>query len=150
MILTNVIWAGTYGGIAMAIWAMSMRMMGFTSMNMVAYEGCLITKKSSGSETFIAGILMHFILSIIIAFAYFYILKIFMVSGWMYGLLLGFVHWFIAGMMLPLMDKMNHCVQAGIIAPMKLYVSGYGISGILTFLVGHLIYGIFVGVFLII
>lgn len=150
MILSNIILAGIYGGIAIAVWAMVMRMMGFTTMNIVSYAGCLITKKSSGSETFIVGMLMHFTLSIVIAFLYFYIFKNLAVSGWIYGLLAGFVHWFIAGMMLPVMDKMNHCVQTGLIGPMKLYASGYGINGILIFLIGHLIYGFFVGLFLIV
>ena len=150
MILTNVILAGIYGGLATGIWVMMMKMIGFTSMDITTYAGCFITKKNSGFETFIAGLLMHFTLSIIIAFVYFYMFHIIDKQGLGIGLFVGLIHWAITGMMLPATDAMNHCVKTGTIMPMKLYASGYGMNGILTFFLGHMLYGAFVGLFLII
>lgn len=150
MILSNIILAGIYGGIVSTICGILMKVTGFTSMDMSAYAGCLMTKKASGIQPFIAEMFLHFTAAIGLAFAYFLIFKLFTISGWKYGLLVGIFHWLFTGSMLPFMDKSNYCVQNKIIAPMGLYVNNYGINGFLAYLLNHLAFGATVGYFLIV
>ena len=66
----NAIWAGLVAGIVMGMWAMMMHMVGASRMSMTSYEGCMITGDTSGTSTFMAGMGMHLVLSVVIAIVY--------------------------------------------------------------------------------
>ncbi len=137
-------WAGLVGGIAMGIWSMMMNMVGYSRMSMANYEGCMITGNPSGTNTFMAGMAMHLMISVLVAFVYAFAFEILGSATWLWGLIFGVVHWAIAGLMLPMMDGMNSCVQRNAMAPMQMFASGYS-GGAVTFLTSHLIYGAVVG-----
>ncbi len=143
---TNALWAGLVGGIAMGIWAMMMHMVGFSRMSMTTYEGCMITGEDAGAGTFMAGMAMHLMLSVLIAFVYAFAFEFFWRDAtWLSGMVFGVVHWIAAGMMLPLMDGMNGCVKRNAMNPMQVFANGYGGGAVATFLIGHLIFGAVVG-----
>ncbi len=143
---SNALWAGLAGGIAMGIWAMMMHMAGFSRMSMTSYEGCMITGEDSGTNTFTAGMAMHLLLSVLIAFVYSWAFEaIWGAASWFYGLLLGLAHWLVAGLALRMMDGMNSCVKHNAMNPIGFFANGYGSGAVLTFLVGHLIFGAIVG-----
>ncbi len=139
-------WAGLVGGIAMGIWSMMMNMVGYSRMSMANYEGCMITGRPSGTSTFMAGMAMHLMLSVLIAFVCAWAFEtIWNEASWFYGLLLGIAHCIVGSLALPMMDGMNGCVKRNAMNPMRFFASGYGTGAVVTFLVGHLIFGAIVG-----
>ncbi len=139
-------WAGLAGGVVMGIWAMMMNMVGFSQMSMANYEGCMITGNTEGTGTFAAGMVMHLVLSVLIAFVYAFAFEtIWGNATWLSGLVFGAVHWIIAGLVLPMMDSMSTCVKRNAMTPLRMFASGYGSDAVITFLVGHLLYGAVVG-----
>ncbi len=138
----NAIWAAVIAGLAMGMWAMMMHMVGVSRMSMTSYEGAMVTGETSGTSTFMAGMGMHLLLSILIGLVYAWAFAaIWGSASWLNGLLLGIVHWLVASMMLPVMDKMNSSVQRDAMHPLSWFANGYGGGAVGTFLVGHLIFG---------
>ena len=138
-------WAGVAGGLAMELSAASSRLAGFGRMSMVSYEGCMLTGKSSGAGSYLAGMAMHLALSVLIAFAYAWAFEaIWAEAAWLYGLALAVPHWVIGGLIVPLFDRLSGCVRRGVVKPLKPFASGER-SAAFVFLVGHLTYGAAVG-----
>ena len=144
----SIINAGIFGGIAMSLWIMIMHKLNLTAMDLGIYDGSFITGSATGTATLIAGLLIHLSVSVIISFIYAFAYdKILGAASAFYGTVLGTFHWLISGIAVHFMDKMNPLVQQGQIPPLKLYAHGYGLASILIFLIGHLIYGFFNGLY---
>jgi hypothetical protein len=144
----SVILAGVGGGVAMELSAVLLNLVGFKCASMVSYEGCMITGKTSGITSYLAGLTMHLILSVLIAFVYAWAFQmIWGAAYWLYGSILAVPHWIIGGLVVPLMDKFSSCVKNGTVEPLKLFASG-NLTFFITFLIGHLVYGAVVGWFL--
>ena len=125
--------------------AVLLHLFGFKRASMVSYEGCMITGKASGVGSYLAGLAMHLILSVLIAFAYAWGFQIIGIkASWFYSLILAIPHWAIGGLVVPLMDKVSGCVKNGTVEPLKLFASG-NLTFFITFLIGHLIYGVTLG-----
>jgi len=140
---------GLMSGAGMAMWSMMMKMVGLSKMDMVAYLGGLLTGKSSGMMSFMMGMLMHFVLSVLVAFVYFFALMNFMnMITWQYGMMLGLLHWIVSGSLLPFIDEMNDCVKTKKISALGYFAQDYGTGAAMTFFVGHLMYGALIGYFL--
>jgi hypothetical protein len=138
--------AGVVGGIAMTVMMTLARMMRMVDAEMYLYQGCMITKKERGAGTWVAGFLMHLMLSALIALLYAWAFEaLWGRSSWLLGMANALVHWAIAGMMLPMMDGMNRCVQDGRIKGFGAYGKNYGAMMVGGFLMGHLLYGAIVG-----
>ncbi len=141
----NALWAGIAGGAGMEVFALAVYLAANSRMSMVRYWGCMLTGKNSGAATYLAGWMIHLVLSVLIGFAYAWAFEaIWQKAGWQYGLLLAAAHWAIGGLVFPVMDRFSVCVRRGIIPPLKLYATGDR-SSFLIFLVGHLIYGAVIG-----
>lgn len=142
---TKVLKAGLKGGMAMGVWAMMMHRAGLSRLSMPTYEGSLLTGTTQGMSTKAAGIGIHLLLSALIAVPYTKVLENEAVPRPIEtGLKLGLLHWLIGGLMLPVMDAMNRTVKSGRETPLQPFASGYGAGAVLTFLIGHLIYGVVV------
>lgn len=149
MNITISIFAGLLGGIAMTLWFMFMNVIGFTTLDFDAYNGCLLTGEKDSDKSFIVSLMMHAVCSVAIAFIYAW----FMQTLWGYtspyiGLVLALPHWAISGLSITIFDSIDSCVSNKKLIPMGIFASGYGISGMITFLIGHLIYGFVVGWFI--
>jgi hypothetical protein len=137
--------AGLGGGIAMELSAVLLNLLGLKRASMVSYEGCMITGKTSGAVSYMAGMTMHLIISVLIAFVYAWGYQTMGIKpSWFYGLILAVPHWMIGGLVVPLMDKISRCVKNGSVEPLKMFASG-NFTFFITFLIGHLIYGAVVG-----
>lgn len=141
------IWAGAAGGAAMiAVMTMARKALGLPVASMPRYEGGIITGSNKGIASMAAGLMMHLIVSALIA--PFYAWAFAEISGratWRLGIIAGLVHWLIAGFIVPLMDRMNPCVQDGRIQAFGLFGSNYSGSMVVGYLIGHLVYGAVVG-----
>jgi hypothetical protein len=143
---TNALWVGIVGGIVMLLMMTLARSMGLIDANMTKYQGCMITKKDEGAGTMISGLIMHLMFSALIALLYAWgFAAIWGQSTWVLGLLLGAIHWVIAGVVLPMMDGMNACVKGGRIGAFGAFGKNYGAMMVVGFLMGHLLYGAIVG-----
>jgi hypothetical protein len=140
------LWAGVVGGVAMTVMMTLARMMGMVDVNMAMYQGCMITKKDHGAGTWIAGFLMHLMISALIALAYAWAFEaIWGEAGWLYGMINAVVHWLIGGMVLPMFDSMNPCVGDGRMKGFGAYGKAHGAMMVVGFFMGHLLYGAIVG-----
>ena len=142
---SSAIMAGSCGGLAMEFSAAVIRLLGFGCHSMVGYEGCMLTGSESGVRSYLAGMVMHLALSVLIVFAYAWSFEIFWDGGgWLRGLIIAVPHWFAGGLVVPLFDRINGCVARGMIQPLKPFASGSR-NAFFTFLIGHLTYGATVG-----
>lgn len=143
---SSAVWAGVWGGLAMELSAVLIGLLGFGRNSMVSYEGCMLTGRESGAGSYLAGMIMHLALSVLIAFAYAWSFETFRGGGgWLRGLMIAVPHWFAAGLVVPLFDRLSGCVARGAIRPLKPFASGSR-GAFFTFLIGHLTYGAAVGV----
>ena len=142
---SSAIWAGVAGGLAMEISAVLIHLLRFGRHSMVSYEGCMLTGRESGAASYLAGMLMHLILSMMIAFAYAWSFElIWREAGLLRGLAVAVPHWFAGGLVVPVMDRLSVCVQRGQVRALGPLATGSR-SGFVTFLLGHLVYGATVG-----
>jgi hypothetical protein len=104
-----------------------------------------VTGASPSTVTWIVGLIMHLIISGLIAPVYAvgfeYVVHR---AGWLVGLALGIIHSLIGGAFLGLMPKMHPMVPEIMPAP-GAFMSNLGMIGIVAFVVLHLIYGAIVG-----
>ena len=143
--LSSAIMAGLGGGLAMELSAVLIRLLGFGRHSMVSYEGCMLTGRESGARSYLAGMSMHLALSVTIALAYAWSFETFWdSSGWLRGLIIAMPHWFAGGLVVPVFDRINGCVARGATEPLKPFASG-SLGAFFTFLIGHLTYGVAVG-----
>ncbi|HEX8148261.1 MAG TPA: hypothetical protein VF591_13865 [Pyrinomonadaceae bacterium] len=143
---SNAIVAGVAGGLAMELSAVLVGLSGFGRHSMVSYEGCMLTGRVSGVGSYLAGMLMHLALSVLIAFAYAWSFETFWGGGgWSKGLLIAVPHWLAGGLIVPLFDRLSGCVARGATQPLGPFASNSR-NAFFTFLIGHLAYGITVGV----
>ncbi len=142
----NAIFAGIVGGIVMSLMMWMARAIGLIDAHMERYQGCMITNRPQGTGTIVAGFIMHLMLSALIAILYAWgFAVIWDRATWVLGLIGGVIHWVIAGIMLPIMDGMNRCVQDDRIRGFGAFGKNYGAMMIAGFLIGHLLYGLIVG-----
>ena len=141
---SGAVWAGVWGGLAMEASAVLIRLLGFGHHSMVSYEGCMLTGRESGAGSYLAGIIMHLALSVLIAFAYTWSFETFWGGGWSRGLTLALPHGFAGGLVVPVFDRLSDCVRRGATRPLKPFASGSR-NAFFTFLIGHLSYGATVG-----
>ena len=137
--------AGIAGGLAMEASALLIYLLGFGRNSMVSYEGCMLTGRESGTGSYLAGMTMHLMLSVLIALAYAWSFEYFWrEADWSRGLATAVPHWLLGGMVVPLMDRLSGCVRRGTVKPLQPFAAGSR-SSFFTFLIGHLVYGVTVG-----
>ena len=142
---SSAIMAGVGGGLAMELSAVLIRLLGFGRHSMVSYEGCMLTGRESGTRSYLAGMVMHLALSVLIAFAYAWSFETFWDGGgWLRGLMIAVPHWMAGGLVVPAFDRLSGCVARGVVQPLKPFASGSR-EAFFTFLIGHLTYGTTVG-----
>ena len=143
---SSAIVAGVVGGLAMELSAVLIRLLGFGKNSMVSYEGCMLTGRESGTGSYLAGLVMHLALSVLIAFAYAWSFESFWGGGGLLrGLLIAVPHWIAGGLVVPLFDRASGCVRRGAVAALGPFASG-NLKAFSAFLIGHLVYGATVGV----
>ena len=137
--------AGLAGGLAMELSALLLRLMGFGRHSMVSYEGCMLTGRESGGGSYMAGMIAHLALSVLIALAYAWAFEsVWRASGWWRGMANGLPHWLIGGLVVPLLDRTSGCVKRGMVEALGPFANASR-RAFLAFLIGHLAYGATVG-----
>lgn len=140
--------AGIAGAVVMAAMMTVARKMGLSVANMPKYQGCMITRKSEGATPVVAGMVMHLVISALIAVLYAWAFEaVWGEATWYWGLVNAVVHWLIAGFVVPMMDRMNPCVKDGRIKGFGLFGKNYSGIMVVGFLMGHLVFGAIVGWF---
>lgn len=147
--ILSIVVAGFIGGVVMQVWVQLLHKVGFTSLNLIRYLGCIPTGKKTGVLNYIAGTAIHFAISLFDGFTYSIALKLLWGNtGFIPGLLFGIIHANGSGLAIVLFDYINPCVRSNAIAPIKLYAHGYGITAIITFMTSILAYGATTGALL--
>jgi hypothetical protein len=137
--------AGVAGGIAMELSAVLFRLLGFGRHSMVSYEGCMLTGRESGAGSYLAGMVMHLTLSVLIALAYAWsFAAVWGRADWLHGLATAVPHWVAGGLAAPLFDRASGCVRRGTVEPLRPFATGSR-RAFFAFLIGHLVYGTTVG-----
>ncbi|MCX5924454.1 MAG: hypothetical protein NTZ68_03460 [Candidatus Dependentiae bacterium] len=136
---------GILAGIIMGMAAMILNLVKFTTLDLTAYMGCLLTKRSSGMINFIAGFSFHLFASAALALVYVFVIGMFQISlTFVNGLIAGCVHTLVSGCLLPQLDRFNACVKKGTLPKMGYFASNYGANAMITFTAGHIIYAVIV------
>ncbi|OGB86353.1 hypothetical protein A3J41_00790 [candidate division TM6 bacterium RIFCSPHIGHO2_12_FULL_38_8] len=134
---------GVVSGMIMGIAAMILHKIKFTTLDLTRYFGALLTGKASGTVNFISGFIFHLIVSGILGFVYaFAMIRLQISISVVNAVLFGLVHTLISGSFLPFFDKLNPCVAQGLIRPMGYFASKYGVTAVITFVAGHVIYAL--------
>lgn len=142
----NTWWIGLLAGAIMAAVAMLLRAAGFNKLDMIGYDGAFFTGKSTGIATMLLGALTHAVMSVVVAYIYIFALKLLgLPVNWYYGLILGILHWIIAGLISPIMDDANLGVRSGLVLPVGAFAYKYGLASMASFALAHLAYGLALG-----
>lgn len=135
---------GLIAGVIMGMAAMILQMIKFTTLDLTKYVGCLLTGHAAGRVNFVAGFVAHLCASAFFSILYAYILEHFMIAVSLRNAVhFGVLHTLISGcLVLPMFDRMNPCVAQGSIKRMNYLASGYGVSAVITYTAGHIIYAV--------
>jgi len=122
--------AGATAAVLMLIIRIGMKKMGVPfSMNVLSILGGMVGRER------MAGLIIHIVLGTLFALPYalgFQYLNI-TENLWLWGTLGGFIHWIISGGLL------------GMMAGISSYAKNFGKHDVVGFLIGHLLFGFFVG-----
>ncbi len=103
--------------------------------------------KAQGTPGYLLGMMVHFVVSAALALPYAWGFKnIFQAKThlWLWGLLGGVIHWLIAGLFLGIVPAMHPEIPEKRPAPGP-FAKNFGAPDVPAFLLGHLVYGLFVG-----
>jgi hypothetical protein len=136
---------GVIAGFVMVFVAATLHQIKFTTLDLIKYFGGLLTGKIAGSANFISGLLLHLCASGVWANLYYSIIiykKVAICTR--HALYFGLAHALIAGMLLPLFDHLNPCVAHKTLKPLGFYTINYGMSSVVTYVLGHVMYAMLV------
>ncbi len=132
---------GIISGITMSAIAMALQISGFTKLDMGTYLGCLLTGQKSGIKSFIFGLTAHLFISIAIAYLYVQTMIFFNLSvSFKTACTLGFLNTFFSGIFIKGFDIVNPCVKSKKLQGIDLFASGYGIRGIISYTLIHIVF----------
>jgi len=133
--------AGALAGFAMVIMRTLMKKMGMNLRMSITRMWGVMMGLSGSAATFI-GFWIHIVVSALIALLYVWIFGLIGVTGyyWVWGILGGFIHWFIAGVFMGMIPTMQSGTETEP-APGFL-ISKLGGQEVVTFIIGHLMYGV--------
>jgi hypothetical protein len=128
-------------GMTMSAVAMALGMVGFTTLDLGTYLGCLLTGEKSGLISFVAGLAAHLIASVVIAYFYLQAMTYFnMPLSLKTACILGLMNTFCSGIMIKAIDMIHPCVASKKLQGIGLFASGYGMPGIITYALIHLVF----------
>jgi hypothetical protein len=131
--------AGIIGTSGMTLFMQMVTRSGLANADMVRAVGSIFTR--SLESAFSVGLILHFLIGIIFAVFYFLVFSLVGLSGFpgslLAGFVLGFIHGFVVSFLLVVTVAEHH--------PMREFRKA-GISVALVHLLGHVIYGILVGI----
>lgn len=134
---------GLIAGIVMGICAIILNISGFTKLNLTEYLGCLLTGHKSGSVSFIAGFTAHLLFSILFAYLYFYSAAYFELPiNLQTAFILGAANTLFSGIMIKMFDAISPCIASDKIKAMNFFASGYGCTGVFTYIFVHFVYAV--------
>lgn len=134
--------AGLAGGIAMTILGWLVRRMG-VDMNAELMLGTMMARPESGA--WIIGFLIHMLIAVVFALIYAWgFERLTHRAGVMVGLGFAVVHIVFAGLVM-LMMPVVHPMIPEMMPPPGAFMSGMGATGIVLFVIEHLMYGAIVG-----
>ena len=100
----------------------------------------------SANQTSSLGYVMHFLLGAVFAIGYAFVFVTIPVNILLMGAVLGVVHWLIVGWMFAFAPLAHAGMQAGTIEETGAYMlKSLGITGFFAGLVGHVVFGLVVG-----
>lgn len=139
----QIIQFGVIAGIVMGIFAMALQMIGFTKLNLNEYIGCLLTGHKTGYVSFIAGFVNHLVMSALFAYVYVQVITYFALPvNLQTALIMAAANILFSGTMLKVTDAISPCTASGKVRAMNFFASGYGIPGIITYILVHFIYAL--------
>lgn len=136
---------GLFSSLIIAIPAVILNKIRFTTLDLTTYMGGLLTGQSSGRTNFLAGFIFHIIASVCIVAVYIYFINALCLQlNFGNALHAGCIHALISGMLMHSLDHINPCVVQGTIKPLGYFGSNYGATAVVTFVFQHVCYAVIV------
>ena len=137
----NIVWAGFVATAVMTMLVYAGPMMKMPKMDIAQMQGSMVLEQ--GNSAFMVGMVMHFMIGIVIAIVYALVWEFAAVQvTWWSGSIFGLAHGLIALMAMPMMMKMHKEVRAGRFPNL---MSEGGMMGVAGLIIGHVIYGLILG-----
>lgn len=137
--------AGMLGALVMTIMTDASRAMGLIDANMSRYQGCVVLGRMEGMAPLLTGLALHLSIGAVMALGYAVLFEFIGAAGWWRGATIGAVHWIMAGLAFPLLDRMNRCVVDGRIRGFGIMGRNYGPMMVAGLMAGHVVFGAIVG-----
>jgi hypothetical protein len=135
--------AGVIGGAVMILGVAIARAAGLTDLNLAMIWGSMITEDTTAG-TWVLGVVIHLVVSGLIALIYAAIFEAIRRSNWFLGLIGGAIHAVIGGLVFSALPGIHPLMPDTIAAPGAFGIN-YGAATAAAFVVLHLIYGLIVG-----
>jgi hypothetical protein len=140
------VFAGTIAGAIMVGMRMLIEMAGVDlKLDVAQMWGTMLNMHGTSGR--LLGLAIHLLGSAAIALIYAWIFALIGVTDhpWLWGLLGGVIHWVLAGLFMAIAPALHPEIPEQRSAP-GLFVVNFGMPDVLTFLIGHLLYGLVVGI----
>ncbi len=145
-IMIEIFKAGLVGGILMDLWSTLVRGLGLTRVNIPFYRASMISVAPRHLLSGVSSLFLHLATSIAIAYAYVWVFKTFSIEpSIIAGGFLGLMQAIISGFLAPYCDSVNACVKARKVVPLRQFASGYGIDGVVAYMLRYVLYGSAIG-----
>ncbi len=138
--------AGAIAGVIMFSMRVLMKMAGVNiHMDMMSLWGSMLTVHGTGGVA--VGLVFHLLGSAVIGLIYAWVFDLIDMGDrlWLWGLLGGAIHWVLAGFFMAILPAIHVEIPEQQPAP-GLFIANFGMTDVATFLMGHLLYGLAVGI----
>ena len=136
--------AGMSGAAAMTLFAMVLRALDLTRLNLELLWGSLLTRSFSDGS-WVVGLLVHMAMGAAIGLLYARVLE--RGGGWQRGLELGGFHAVVSGLFLPILAQLHPLVREQVLTRPGVFAMRTDWQVVLLFVVLHLAYGTVVGAY---
>jgi hypothetical protein len=142
------LWGGIVGAIVMATVYAGFLGLRLTRLDLLRFEGGLLARDST-PMVYIYGVFFQLLLGALLALAYRYAFQqIHSATYVAWGALIGVAHGVLLTLLLPLLAKANRNIRAGVEAEPGLAGRSYGNLTPVAILVASVVFGVWVGAFL--
>ena len=141
--ITHLVLFSIASAVIMSAAGMLVQLSGFTKLDMGTHLGCLLTGQKSGKKSLLFSLMAHFFAAIVIGYLYLQAIALFKLSlSLKTAIILGLGNTLFSGIFVKAFDILNPCVDSKSLQGIGFFASGYGVHGIISYTLLHIVFAV--------